>query len=234
MSHPFHRLTAPEAWATTVGTVSFSSLRTLEQCPRQWQLRRSSWPGFERFPTRPHAASLEGTLVHEMLDRLFRALSFAGLPAPGSEGFRHTLRAVDVMGEIQRRIDEANALLAGHPRRAALRLPHDARSLYNRVAALFQREYASVDREGTETIVSVQGGGGGEVDPLRRLRAQGVLTEWSVAHPTLPVRGVIDMLRLGAGGTCVVDFKTGHPRPEYEEQLQLYALLWWRVTERVS
>ena len=51
-----------------------------------------------------------------------------------------------------------------------------------------------------------------------------------VAHPTLPVHGVIDLLRRDAAGTHVVDFKTGTPKPEHRDQFALYALLWWRAT----
>ncbi len=230
MSHPFHRLTAPSEWMTTVEAVSFSSLRALERCPRQWQLQRSKWPGFERFPTRPHAAALEGTIAHEVLDRVFREMAFEGLPPLESGAAREVLRRIDVMGAIQRRIDDANEALEHHPRRSALRLPHDARSLYNRVAQLFRREYAGAERADLAPVSLAARGPRAQGDALGALRARGVLTEWPVAHPSLPVRGVIDMLRRDAAGTHIVDFKTGHVRPEYEEQLSLYALLWWRTT----
>ncbi|MFO0608857.1 MAG: PD-(D/E)XK nuclease family protein [Polyangiales bacterium] len=229
MSHPFYRLTAPSRWETAVESLSFSSLRAIERCPRQWQLRRSSWPGFERLPTRPHAAAIEGQIVHEVLDLLFRELCFAGAPPTTSPAFRAVVARVDVPGEIQRRIDATHALLAEHPRRLALRLPLDARSLYNRAAALFQREYAAVARADAAPPPPARGPSP-RVDLLGALRARGALTEVPVAHPRLPVRGVIDLVRRDDAGAHVVDFKTGEVRDEHEEQLALYALLWWRVT----
>lgn len=230
MSHAFHQLTAPSRWQTAVDTVSFSSLQALERCPRQWQLRRSSWPGFDTLPTRPHPAALEGSIVHDTLDLLFRELSLAGAPPAGSAAFRTVIARLDVTRQIQRRLDAAHETLAHHPRRSTLRLPHDARTLYNRVAQLFQREYAAVERADLPVIPrdhapAPRGGG-----PLGTLIARGAMTEVPVAHPTLPVRGVIDLLRRDAEGTHVVDFKTGHVRDEHEAQLALYALLWWRAT----
>lgn len=230
MSHPLYGLRTPERWAATLEVLSFSSLRALEQCPRQWQLRSSSWPGLGVLPRRPHPAALEGTLVHEVLDLLFRALALAGVPPVGSSAFRAVLARLDVMAQIRQRLDAANALLSSHPRRAAFLMPHDARAVYNRVANLFQREYAAVEPSEHELAAEPRRPTDNRHDPLSLLSVRGVLTEWPVAHPRLPLRGVIDLLRRDAAGTHLVDFKTGAPRAEYTEQLQLYALMWWRAT----
>lgn len=230
MTHPFYRLKAPVVWATTLDTLSFSSLHALERCPRQWQLRRSTWEGFAKFPGLPAAAALEGTIVHETLDRIFRALALAGLPAPRTHTFAAVMKATDPQGSIRRAIAEADAALAEHPRRASLRIPHDALTLYNRVVQLFQRSYARVDR-GSATRVDVGNDPlAREGDTLTLLGARGALTEWPVKHPTLPLRGVVDLVQRTVEGTRVVDFKTGAMRPEHESQLLAYALMWWRST----
>lgn len=226
----FHHLVAPSRWVTSLDTLSYSSLCAIERCPRQWQLTRSEWPGFERLPVHPNASAIEGTLVHEVLDLVFREMAFAGLPEIGATGFREALRRADVMGQIQRRLDAAHATLERHPRRASLHLPHDARSLYNRVAGLFQREYAAVERNDAAPLPRTGAAPGVERSALSLLTARSVLTEWSLAHPTLPLRGVADLIRREASGTMIVDFKTGQPRDEHETQLALYALLWWRTT----
>jgi hypothetical protein len=49
----------------------------------------------------------------------------------------------------------------------------------------------------------------------------------------LPVVGILDLIRATDEGVVVVDFKTGAPRPEHQEQVELYALLWWRKTDEV-
>lgn len=226
-----HRLRAPVEWATTFDALSYTSLDAIERCPRQWQLQRSKWEGFDRLPTRPSAAALEGSIVHDVLDQTFRAMAFAGLPPITSAAFRETLARLDVMGLIQRRIDAANASLKAHPRYASLRLRHDARALYNRVAQLFHREYASVERVDAKPLPLVAPHGEApSTGALQKLIARGVLTEWTLTHPTLPLRGVADLIRRDAQGTTLVDFKTGETRDAYEQQLAFYALLWWRTT----
>ena len=56
----FYELQAPTAWADPPSTWSSTSLDDVEACPRRWQLLRSRWGDFERFPVRPHPAAIEG------------------------------------------------------------------------------------------------------------------------------------------------------------------------------
>jgi PD-(D/E)XK nuclease superfamily len=228
MSGEFYRLTGPSAWRTTVDQVSHSSLTALERCPRQWQLLRSEWPDFGSFPQRRHRGTIEGTIVHETLDRIFRAMALRGLPKPGTTTFRAVMAELDVVGGLRREINAWNEEVAAHPRAALLRMQTTERALYNKVAELFQAEYARVDPG--IGVACETSSPHGDRDALTLLRNRGVLTEWNVAHPTLPVRGQIDLIRRDAQGTCLVDFKTGTPKPEYRDQLALYALLWWRST----
>lgn len=42
---------------------------------------------------------------------------------------------------------------------------------------------------------------------------------------------MLDLVQQGQDGrVIIVDFKTGRPSPEHEEQVQNYAVLWWRAT----
>ncbi len=229
MPGDFYRLTGPSVWRTTVEQVSHSSLSALERCPRQWQLLRSEWHDYGAFPQRRHRATIEGTLVHEMLDRIFRAMALRGLPKPGTAPFRAVMAELDVIGTLRRELDAWHTEITAHPRAAFLRVHTTERALYNKVAELFQAEYARVD-PGVGTSVSGAASDHRDCDGLTMLRSRGVLTEWNVAHPTLPVRGQIDLIRRTNDGTILVDFKTGAPKPQYRDQLALYALLWWRST----
>jgi hypothetical protein len=65
------------------------------------------------------------------------------------------------------------------------------------------------------------------------LVAKGTLSEQELRHPSLPVVGILDLIRATNDGVVVVDFKTGAPRPEHQEQVELYALLWWRNTDEL-
>jgi hypothetical protein len=55
-------------------------------------------------------------------------------------------------------------------------------------------------------------------------------TEHPVVHPFLPLTGIIDLASNAGNGTVIVDFKTGERRTEHREQLEVYAVLWWRTT----
>lgn len=232
MSGDFYRLRAPTRWVTEVEQLSFSSLTALERCPRQWQMLRSAWGDFERLPARENPRAIAGTIVHEALDALFRALALRGLPARGTDEFRAVVRAVDVPARVRAALDAYHARLQGHPRRLSFQLPSDAATLYNEVSQLFQTTYASVDP--SVAVMAPPGPRAAkpdrEMDPGVRLSRMRVLTELPVEHPTLPLRGVIDLLRRDDAGTHVADFKTGAPKPEHQEQLTLYALMWWRTT----
>ena len=91
----FYELQAPTAWADPPSTWSSTSLDDVEACPRRWQLLRSRWGDFERFPVRPHPAAIEGQIVHEALDRLTRACGQRGNPAFGSAEFSAALTDAD-------------------------------------------------------------------------------------------------------------------------------------------
>ena len=60
------------------------------------------------------------------------------------------------------------------------------------------------------------------------LAANGTLSERELRHPSLPVVGILDLIRATDDGVLVVDFKTGAAKSEHQEQVELYALLWWR------
>jgi hypothetical protein len=49
-----------------------------------------------------------------------------------------------------------------------------------------------------------------------------------------PLRGTIDLAVTEPEGDTLVEYKTGEPKPEHEEQSLLYAFLWWTVTGRLA
>ncbi len=61
-----------------------------------------------------------------------------------------------------------------------------------------------------------------------------LLPEIDLEIDTPPLRGKIDLAVTEPEGDTLVEYKTGEPRPEHEEQSLLYALLWWTVTGRLA
>lgn len=229
----FYGLAGPTRWAGPPTNYSYSSLRVLEECPLRWQLMQSQYGEFSRCPERPRAAALVGRLIHELLEQILRALARAGYPANGGEAFRRVIAEVGLKGRISKGLAAARERLQTNPRAAGERLEVAERDVYNRVCQLFQGVYGLLDRRqgsaGPSEVPPDEGGGRGLVE---RLAQRGVLTELGLAHGELPLRGVLDLVLWDGGRVGVVDFKTGERAVEHREQVQLYALLWWRATGR--
>lgn len=227
-----YRLTAPTDWAGAPARYSYSTLKSLRECPLRWQLQRSSYGETRGFPERPSIAAMTGKIVHSALDHLFRALGAHGLPPVGSAPFQRVLRELALVSRIRASLRARQDDLSANPRAAGQRIIASERDLYNQVCRLFHPVYAQARTARQERQ---EGPPRKRMDEsihelLAKLHTKGTLSEVRLIHPTLPLLGIIDLLWDDRGQTRIVDFKTGTPQPQHREQLELYALLWWRVT----
>jgi CRISPR/Cas system-associated exonuclease Cas4 (RecB family) len=222
-------LREPSKWAQPPKQFSFSSLQTLAACPRRWQLLHSEWGVHPRFPDRAYPSAVEGQIVHEALDLLYRALGRAGRPPLGSADFNIAASSCDFWGFFTRQIDEWNSRAALHPRAGpGFVIRTQPRELANRAVRLFREQYRP---GGQGTVVPKQESGAKAGSVMARLRRNGALSEVRLEHPTLPLGGVLDLVSCGEGeAVSILDFKTGAAKESHRDQLLLYALLWWRVT----
>jgi hypothetical protein len=207
----------------------------MSQCPRQWQLARSGFADLAGYPERPSEATEVGTIVHDLLSKLFHAMAVAGHPPLGSKVFQDAVARVNLLGTARSRLDEFAQGAARNPRALGFRREATPRDVYNKVAAAFRDEYARVVAQAFAPIPPLDEGtrASAPQTPVERrvlLERNGVLSEEAVRHPTLPLIGFIDLLVRRRGGTTVLDFKTGESRPEYRSQLLMYAMMWWRST----
>lgn len=224
-----YEMKEPTAWVTSSERFSFSSLRAITSCPRKWQLLNSRWGEFERFPERPHPKAIEGTIVHQAIDRLFRALARRGMPQIGSDLFHDAVLDVGFWDFFGQEVDRWNECLARHPRAGpyfVLRTP--AGDLASRAIGLVRERY--VARAGRPWPTSGDGRAASSRPPrlAELLRSRGALTEVRIEHPSLPFVGVIDLVESVGGEVRIVDFKTGSSSGDEGLQLRQYALLWWR------
>ncbi|MDI1442403.1 PD-(D/E)XK nuclease family protein [Polyangium sp. 6x1] len=229
----FYRLTAPTEWAGPPETYSYSSMKQMAACLRQWQLGRSRYEALQRYPERPSEPADVGVLVHEILSQLFRAMAIAGYPEIGSDAFRAAVAKVDIRGTASKRIAELDQRALSNPRAAGFRIQSTAHNIYNKIAQAFRQEYMAVGRQASTLALGPARSADVGTSALSRrevLELSGILSEEEVRHPSLPLRGFIDLLVRRGGETTVLDFKTGAPQPQYREQLRLYALMWWRST----
>ena len=229
-SDSFYDLREPTSWARPPSTYSFSSLQAMRACPRRWQLLHSTWGSYSRFPERAHPAAIEGQIVHEALDLLGRELGRRGRPAIESSEFREAVSVCGFWDFFSAQVDHWNRRLATHPRAGpGYVLRTRPRDLANQAIRLFREQY---QLGAAECIASrVGNSSSAEASPLSVLRTRGLVSEVRLAHPGIPVVGVIDLVALEEDlSTTVIDFKTGARKPDHEQQVLLYSLLWWRVT----
>ena len=224
----FYELQGPTAWVDPPATWSSSSLDDVEACPRRWQLLRSRWGVFDRFPVRQHPAAIEGQIIHEALDRLTRACGQRGNPAFGSAEFASALTDADFFPHFAGAVTKWQQRIATHPRPGpAFRSRASGEDLANCAVRLFREQYKSDGQAGALTAESATAEPTDVNALLKRKRA---VSEVRLTHPGLPFLGILDRVQLARDGVEVVDFKTGRPSNKHRMQLLRYALLWWRRT----
>ncbi|MCB9610614.1 MAG: PD-(D/E)XK nuclease family protein, partial [Polyangiaceae bacterium] len=224
----FYELQGPTAWAEPPSTWSSTSLDEVEACPRRWQLLRSRWGDFERFPMRLHPAAVEGQIVHEALDRLTRACGQRGNPAFVSPEFSAALTDADFFPGFARAVTQWQQQLTAHPRPGpAFRLRTSGEELANRAVRMFREQYKP---DGHVASQAAEPATQATADVKALLEKKHSLSEVKLTHPKLPFLGILDRVQHTADGVEVVDFKTGKPSDKHQRQLLQYALLWWRET----
>jgi len=226
----FYTLAAPLEWASPPQTFSFSSLQMIKTCPRQWQLLNSKYEGYKRYPRRPNPAAVVGSIVHEMVEVLFRRLGRAGFPPIGSPNFVTIIRELDLRSLALDRIDAYRDKTAEHPRRHNVVAGLNPQRIVAKVTHLFRQQYRCVR---PSSNVSVPTGTGvsnstSTRDIKRLLNNIGVLAELKLCHPEMPLVGVVDLIRSEPNGPALIDFKTGSAKESHRDQLHVYALIWWR------
>ena len=222
-------LQAPTAWVAAPERFGVTTLAAIEECPRRWQLLHSAWGDHPTFPERVSPRSVEGTIVHEALDGLLRALGARGLPSFGTEQFKAAAAASGFWEHFSRRIQEVNTSVAAHPRSGpGFLLKTPPRELANVAVRLLRAHYRPLDKPVLPSVTAPRSTA--KPDPMKLLRARGNLSEVRVEHPRLPIVGTIDLVELSGSSMHIVDFKTGAHRPEHVAQVLAYALLWWRQT----
>jgi hypothetical protein len=224
----FYELQAPTEWAEPPYTWSSSTLDDVEACPRRWQLLRSRWGEYDRFPVRPSPAAIEGQIVHDALDRLTRTCGQRGNPPIGSAEFSAALGDAEFFSGFTRAVAEWQERFASHPRPGpAFRLRASAEELANRAVRMFREQYKP---DGHIVSQTAERATVASTDFESLLRQKRALSEVKLTHHELPFLGVLDRVQHASDGVEIVDFKTGKPSEKHRRQLQRYALLWWRTT----
>ncbi len=218
-------------WAAPPEWMSYSSLREVEECPRRWALRRSSYSRIwdrSGYPDLPALPTLVGDVVHLSLERILRALVEHGCDSPRSA------RAVEVLREcggytsiVGSAVQTTLAGLVTNPR-ARGRLSNYRSELNLRLPELRRRVQEIVSRSTLfPRSADIKGVDGGR--PAGKL-SDGSHTEIEIRADAMRWLGRVDLLSLTPTTCEIVDYKTGKVQEGHAEQLRTYALLWSRDT----
>lgn len=214
---------APELW-------SYSSLKTVEACPRRYVLSRATYAelwGRAGYPEVPNQAALFGDVVHDSLETIVRALAAHGCTSSiGAD-------AIAVLKELGGYTEVVKAMMV--KRLARLkdnpRLSGDGRGrlqdqLEQRIPEAREEVQHHLHRMRLiprEAAGSVSGGGS-----PRYLRSVGSHPEAALQADDMRLWGRIDLLTVGSDRVDITDYKTGAEDESHLDQLRFYAVLWDR------
>jgi len=226
----FWRVLRPSKWPLTPSWMSYSTLASLEACPRRWALSSAEYPeawGTHGYPRPPQPGALEGTVVHLSLQKLTRALVERGCPSLSDEAAVLVLKELGgftaiILGSLTQALQAYD----GNPRAAPI-LDGLRRRLMGRVPELRSRVQGFLTRirpEGSAVGVGrIEARSGNDA---RRPLSHGSHAELNLRSHEMGWRGIADLLTVSADRCEIRDFKTGTPKEDHELQLRAYALLW--------
>lgn len=225
----------PENWPDGPKRMSISKLRSIESCPLRWSLSAGCYPHIwdcPGYPDVPQLSSLEGTVVHDVLQTITIALLRSQVPSlihnsavsvirelggfsaiirssiqNSLNRLRDNPRAVHVIGALRERLEALIPEFRCRIQEFLLRMHY--------IAPNHMMDTANVDQQRLSRCPLVYGS-------YAEVQLHSTAMNWT---------GIADLITLKDNYCEIRDYKTGSPKPEHEEQLQVYALLWARDEE---
>ena len=221
----------PHKWADAPEWMSFSRLREIESCPRRWSLSSATYDQVwsrRGYPSKVYIATLNGQIIHAALETITKALYRAGCTSVTGEHFVSVMRELGGYTKIvEETIKSICKKLQSNPRFA---------NKYNYISTKL-RSLVPALREQLQILTGklrLQGGfvattiSRVESKSSRPALINGTYSEVELQAEKMRWRGFVDVLLLSDVSCEIVDYKTGTPKPEHEEQVRLYSLLWAR------
>ena len=196
---------------------SWSSLSEWQSCPRRWWLRRCTYRNVTTrlYPGRVSAASLQGSIVHSLIDNCFSQLREGAIPAVQDFDAYHLVKTI-----LHKELSE----LKGNPRvrtselKAVLSIDACLFQFYQLVKSCSQRELEPASRNSMSARPQ---------ETLDKDAPPADAVELDVLIDDPPIWGRIDRYK----DQTIIDWKTGKNEPEAKErharQISFYALLWF-------
>ena len=223
----------PDGWPTPPQEMTFSTLKAMEACARQWALQNADYPAVWRhkgYPPRLVMAALLGTIAHSVVETLSREFVAAGCRDVHDEEAIHAMRKLGgYTNVIGRAIDVVVASWRENPRASRV-IEAAERALRDKLPEIRALVQALLSQVG---FGSASGPRAGRAErPKRGALTQGAFSELVLRAPRIQWKGKVDLLVIDDAGCEIVEFKTGRSNPNHPEQLRTYAALWWMDQER--
>jgi CRISPR/Cas system-associated exonuclease Cas4 (RecB family) len=242
---PLYQIREPTSSAPPPAYYSHTGLTQIESCPRRWWLLHAKYDALAGpYPEPVSSGALRGSIVHAALERFSVEWSRSGMTKePG--GIKAFLRQFPIREIVRdtrrRRLENAR----GNPRAqmTMLQASVSVDSCISLFKDLVRRSYGEPAFENAvaaehcedrseERLAGVSTELIGE-RARKDVPSPAVLPEVTLRVEDPRVHGKIDLVVTAEEGDCLVEYKTGEPKPEHEQQSRLYAFLWWAVTGRV-
>ena len=226
----------PGDWATPLQTMSYTQLKGIEGCARQWSLQHAKYPniwGKNNYPDKPNVGQLRGRVIHGALEALVKGFVASGVSDIRSEAATVVIRELGglrslINSFVEREIDQIrpNPRVENQIRyyqseldRSRLEMLDDLKRLLRRIPGDKLESDGVPDHN--DQIYTGRG-------PL----PLGVRSEVELRPTGMDWIGFADLMYLDEEQCEIWDFKSGERNEEYSDQLQTYAILWYLDTER--
>lgn len=232
------KITTPADWPPAPEEMSFSALRQIEACPRQWALLHAHYShlGTARgYRECTNFSALRGRVVHQALSSVAREFVASGCVGVGDHKAVAVLRRMGGLTAIlSRTINEVLASEAGNFRMRAqessvrLRFVRELPAIRERLQLLLSRlrlEPTAVGRGANSRGLST--------GSLSRRIGNGVYHELVLRSRRLGWTGVVDLIEAAESHVQITEFKTSEYSDHHKAQLYTYAVL-WRCDERLN
>ena len=223
-------------WPTTPSRWSYSSLKAIEACPSRWMLSRADYPDiWERrgYPPLPVVAAMFGNVVHGVVERLAKELDTAGITSPSVGNVVGVLGSLGGWrGIVLDAIEHELARLLGNPRVSTERIDRVRDELVRRAPEAADQVKVFLGRGAFPPVGRPASGSGSDPSAEggftpRTPAGPGAHAELEVLAETLRLTGRIDLLVVNDTEISITDFKTGLENDDHDDQVRLYALLWY-------
>lgn len=208
---------------------SASTLNEVEECPKRFALRRSSYPEIwsrAGFPNRISAAQVKGIVVHEVVSMIMKFVQNSTQLA--EQSVMSFLKEHGGYLELLKIVLDKEILSANSNPRAELMAESIRREILVDLSELRGQVQYFVKESINKLPVASSRDKNDEI-AFVNFQIPSIKSEYKIVDNEFPIEGYLDLLLTNKDIDHIIDYKTSKTiHDEYWDQLSLYAWLWYR------